>query len=215
MSAPSVLPAQDAPRAAPARGVAALPPVSRSETAERLITWIEATDDNGDLPYIVIDKQQAALFLFDADGKLVGETPVLIGIATGDESSPGIASKSLANIGPAERTTPAGRFIARFGPAAGRQRVLWVDYSTSVALHVIVTTNRRERRLERLLSPATDDNRITFGCINVGATLYNKTLRPLFQRSGGVVYILPDTKPFDEVFPRVRLLPNLQAEQSS
>lgn len=92
--------------------------------------------------------------------------------------------------------------------------MLWVDYATSVALHVFVTGNRRERRLERLLSPETADNRVTFGCINVGATLVNTQLRPLFQRTGGVVYILPDPKPLDDVFPRVRL-PYLAAERES
>lgn len=214
MSPPSAGQAAENLRAA-AAGTPQLPPVVRSEQAARLMSWIEMSDDNGELPYIVIDKQAAALFLFDADGKLVGETPVLLGMAAGDDSTPGIGSKSLATIGPAERTTPAGRFVAKFGFAAGRQRVLWVDYATSVALHVIVTGNRRERRLERLLSPETADNRVTFGCINVGATLFNKQLRPLFQRSGGVVYILPDTKPLDEVFPRVRLLPYLAAERES
>jgi hypothetical protein len=167
------------------------------------------------MPYIVIDKQAAAMFMFDAEGRLVGEAPVLLGIASGDDSTPGIASKSLASIGPAERTTPAGRFVAKFGRAVGRQRVLWVDYSTSVALHAVVTTNRKERRAERLLTSAAEDNRITFGCINVGASFYNQKVRPLFQKSGGVVYILPDTKSLDEVFPLVRLLPYLAARASS
>jgi len=163
--------------------------------------------DNGELPYIILDKKAAALFLFDAGGKLLGEAPALIGIATGDEATPGVGSKNLAEIGPAERTTPAGRFLARFGRAVGRQRVLWVDYSTSVALHAVVTTNRKERRRERLLSPTVDDNRITFGCINVPANFYSKSISPLFQGAGGVVYVLPDSKPLEEVFPRLRVMP--------
>lgn len=177
--------------------------------------WIEAEGDNGTLPYIVIDKQAAALFLFDAQGKLVAQTPVLLGMATGDDSTPGIGSKSLATIGPAERTTPAGRFMARFGYAAGQQRVLWVDFATSVALHIVVTGNRKERRLERLMSDTAEDNRVTFGCINVGATLFNRQLTPLFSKHGGVVYILPDSKSMDDVFPRVRLLPYLPGQQAS
>jgi hypothetical protein len=47
------------------------------------------------LPYIVIDKQSAAMLLFDGSGVLLGETPVLIGIGVGDESSPGIGVMSL------------------------------------------------------------------------------------------------------------------------
>jgi hypothetical protein len=169
----------------------------------QVLDWIVASHDNGTLPYIVIDKKTAGLLVFDGHGKLVGASPVLIGVATGDDSSPGIGSKDLATIGPAERTTPSGRFVARYGTAAGGVQVLWVDWSTSVALHAVVTGNRRERRLERLLSPSPVDNRITFGCINLPTNFYNEKVRPLFTRTGGVVYILPDTKPLETVFPGV------------
>lgn len=182
-----------------------------SKTANRLLAWIVAAHDNGGLPYVVIDKQTASLLLFGANGDFRGQAPVLLGVGVGDDSSPGVGAKSLAEIGPAERTTPAGRFVAKFGRAFGRQRVLWVDYANSVALHAVITTNKKEHRVERLLSPTADDNRITFGCINVGTGFYTGKVRPLFQKKGGVVYILPDTKPLDDVFPQVRLLPYLSA----
>ena len=89
-----------------------------------------------------------------------------------------------------------------------------MDYTNSVALHAVITTHKSEHRVERLLSPTPDDNRISFGCINVGTSFYTKKLRPLLQRKGGVVYILPDTKSLDEVFPRVRLLPYLNSVAS-
>ena len=95
--------------------------------------------------------------------------------------------------------------MARYGQAAGGETVLWVDWSTSVALHAVVTGNRRERRLERLLSPSPVDNRITFGCVNVPANFYREKVRTLFTRAGGVVYVLPDTKPLETVFPGVLL----------
>jgi len=167
--------------------------------------WIAATRDNGTLPYIIIDKKAAAVLVFDASGKLQGVTPALVGVAPGDDSTPGVGSKELSKIGPAERTTPAGRFVSRLGTAAGGENVLWVDWSTSVALHAVVTGNRRERRLERLLSPSPVDNRITFGCINVPANFYREKVGPLFRRAGGVVYVLPDTKPLETVFPGVLL----------
>lgn len=186
-----------------------LPEPVRSEAASRVIAWVGSAHDNGTLPYIVIDKQAASLSLFDAKGTFLGETPVLLGIGIGDDSTPGVGAKDLSEIGPAERTTPAGRFVAKFGRAFGRQRVLWVDYANSVALHAVITTHKKEQRVERLLSPTPDDNRISFGCINVGTSFYTKQIRPLFLKTGGVVYILPDTKPLDTVFPRVRLLPYL------
>jgi hypothetical protein len=201
----------------------AVPPVTappvvetvRSEAVDRLLAWVAASHDNGRLPYVVIDKQAASLLLFAANGNFVGQVPVLLGVGVGDDSSPGVGAKTLAEIGPAERTTPAGRFVAKMGRAFGRQRVLWVDYANSVALHAVITTNKKERRVERLRSPTADDNRITFGCINVGTGFYAQKLRPLLAKKGGVVYILPDTKPLDEVFPRVRLLPYLSASAGS
>jgi hypothetical protein len=120
--------------------------------------------------------------LFDAKGQAARQVPVLIGVAVGDDASPGIGSKNLAEIGPAEKTTPAGRFLAKYGLAAGKERVLWVDYATSVALHPIPKgVSAKERRRQRMLSPTSDDNRITFGCINVPAP---STARPCARFSG-------------------------------
>ncbi len=203
------------PKPAAAKPVAAKalemppPPLPRSDAANRMIAWIAAEHDNKGLPYAVIDKQTASLILFDGKGGVRGEVPVLLGIGVGDDSTPGVGAKDLDEIGPAERTTPAGRFVAKFGRAFGRQRVLWVDYANSVALHAVITTHKKDRRVERLLSPAPDDNHITFGCINVGTRFYTGTLGPLFRKRGGIVYVLPDTRPLDDVFPRVRLLPYL------
>lgn len=181
--------------------------IIQSPAAARVADWIVASGDNGALPYAIVDKKNAAVFLFDATGKPLGSAPVLIGVAIGDEATPGVGSKNLAEIGPAEKTTPAGRFLAKFGLAAGGQKVLWVDYATSVALHPIPPgANPKERRRQRMLSPAPDDHRITFGCINVPAAFY-KTVRPLFLKKGGYVYVLPDTKPLETVFPRLVFQP--------
>jgi hypothetical protein len=182
------------------------PKLQPSLDATRVADWVASAKDNHALPYIVIDKNNASAFLFDGKGKAIASAPVLIGIAPGDDATPGIGSKNLAEIGPAEKTTPAGRFLAKFGLAAGKERVLWVDYSTSVAIHMIPKTSpKKERRRERMLSATSEDNRITFGCINVPIVFYTRNLRPLFQRKGGYVYIMPDTKPIEEVFPRLRV----------
>lgn len=213
---PAVQPsAKIKPKHKPAKAVATapLPLITPSDPTTRVMGWIVAEHDNGKLPYIVIDKQNASMILFKANGDPVGQTPVLLGIGIGDDSSPGVGAKSLAEIGPAERTTPAGRFVAKFGKAFGNTRVLWVDYADSVALHAVITTHKAEHRVARLLSPTPDDNRISFGCINVGTGFYNRHVRPLFQKAGGIVYILPDIKSLDDVFPRVRLVPYLNAAQ--
>jgi len=73
--------------------------VTQSAAATRVADWIAASGDNGALPYIIVDKPNASLFLFDAKRKSLGEAPVLIGVAVGDDASPGIGRKSLAKIG--------------------------------------------------------------------------------------------------------------------
>lgn len=179
-------------------------PIEKSAAANRLTRWVIDSRDNGSLPFIVIDKKAATVFVYDSKGKPLGETPALLGITDGDDSTPGVGSKTLAELGPAEKTTPAGRFVARIGPASTGQQVLWVDYDTSVALHAVVTGNKKERRLERLLSPSTSDNRITYGCINVPAHFYSQRIQPIFEKTGGIVYVLPDKKNLETVFPSLR-----------
>jgi len=190
-------------KAKPAAASAAAPDLLPSADTLRVHDWVSSAGDNHGLPYLIVDKPHAALFLFDPAGKQLAAVPVLIGIAPGDEASPGIGAKELSEIGPAEKTTPAGRYLARFGLAVGKERVLWVDYYTSVALHPVPTgaAARKEKRRERLASPTPDDNRITFGCINVPSAFYARLLSPMYRGKGGYVYVLPDSKPIEEVFP--------------
>lgn len=184
-------------------------PVPASAAALRVMDWVATSGDNHALPYAIIDKQAARLFVFNAKGELRGQAPVLLGIAPGDDATPGVGSKNLAEIGPVEKTTPAGRFVARYGVAKGGERVLWVDYHTSVAMHPVVPGTKKERRRERLTSTTPDDNRISFGCINVPIPFYNQKVRPLFRgKKGGIVYILPDTRTLEEVFPPLYAVPH-------
>jgi hypothetical protein len=169
-----------------------------------MISWILRSGDNGALPFMIIDKVRAEILVFDRTGVFMGSTPALIGSARGDHSVPGIGDRELSNIRPSERTTPAGRFVARIGPSLGLGRVLWIDIPGAVALHPVVTAHPREHRLERLRSPSAKDNRITYGCINISPTFYSNVVRPLFTRTGGVVYILPETRPLGATFPAFR-----------
>ena len=175
-----------------------------SAAAARVIDWVVASRDNGDLPFVVIDKDSAQLLVFDPTGQALGEAPVLVGITKGDDSAPGVGDRELQDIPVAERTTPAGRFLATFGPAAGhKEDVIWVDFPDAISLHPVITTKPKERRLARLKSPTPTDNRITFGCINVDAGFYAKIIAPLFLPAGAIVYILPETRSLHEVFAGV------------
>jgi hypothetical protein len=182
------------------------PPIEPSQEAALVSRWVTSTGDNSGLPFMIIDKVAAQVFVFEADGSPRGGAPALLGLARGDGSVPGIGNRKLSAIRPGERTTPAGRFIANYGYAYGGQKVLWVDYANAISIHAVVTNNPKEQRLRRLKSPSTRDNRITFGCINVNAGFYEEVVRKTFTGTKGVVYILPETEPPEAVFPGLGLM---------
>jgi len=171
------------------------------ETVAQVTDWIAASRDNGTLPFVIIDKVAAEVFVFGADGQFKGAAPALLGSARGDRSWPGVGDRELSNIPPNQRTTPAGRFIAAFGPAAGGKNVLWVDYKTAISLHAVIVANPNQHRFERLKSPTPKDNRITFGCINVPAAFYKNVVSPAFKGTSGIVYILPEKLPLAKILP--------------
>ena len=172
----------------------------QSNDARQVIDWVAATGDNHGMPFVIVDKKAAEVFVFDGQGRLLGATPVLLGLARGDDSAPGIGDRELSQIRPSERTTPAGRFVASLGYGLGKEDILWVDYKTALALHRVLGAGSREHRLERLGAASPLDRRITFGCINVPVSFYDRIVHPAFTGTSGVVYILPEIKSIAEVF---------------
>ncbi len=171
-----------------------------SPESRQLADWVMDSADNGKLPFIIVDKVNARVFVFDAQGQLMGTASALLGLAVGDDSVPGIGQRKLSSIRPAERTTPAGRFVASLDRDIHGQEVLWVDYDTAVSLHPVVKGTPKERRVERLASPSPLDKRISYGCINGPVRFYEKVVSPTFTGTSGIVYVLPETRSAREVF---------------
>ena len=171
-----------------------------SNDVRTVAEWAIASGDGGGLPVVIIDKLRAKVFVFDARGTLLGAAPALLGLGRGDATIPGIGQRRLATIAPEERTTPAGRFQASLGNDF-EQDILWIDYDIGLSLHRVISGNPRDRRRQRLASASPLDNRISYGCINVPAAFYDNVVMPAFEGTVGVVYILPETKPLEDVFP--------------
>jgi hypothetical protein len=171
------------------------------DDVRQLADWIVTSGDNHGMSFVIVEKPQAEVFVFDAGGKILGTAPCLIGVQPGDDSAPGIGTMTLAHITPEMRTTPAGRFVSSLGPDLGKKDVLWVDYADAISLHRVVNNVRSERRLERLASPTPLDHRISWGCINVPAKFFDRVVEPAFTGTSGVVYILPEIKSMQQVFP--------------
>lgn len=181
-----------------------------SASARGIADWVMDSRDNAGLPFVIVDKVRAHVFVFDAHGVLQGGAAALVGLATGDDSVPGIGQRPLASIRPEERTTPAGRFVASLEPSLKGDEILWVDYDDGVALHPVIATVAKERRLQRLASPVASEHRITYGCINVPVAFFGKVVAPLFRgKRGGVVYVLPEQRSAREVFGSYDVAPVL------
>jgi hypothetical protein len=189
--------------AAPVAATAGLP--SGGSDMRRLLDWVIETRDNGRLPFIIIDKRGARLFVFNSQGKAAGTTPVLLGFASGDEAVPGIGLRPLALVRPSERTTPAGRFKTTAGRNLHGEDVIWVDYDAAVSMHRVRATLASERRLERLATPSAADNRISFGCINVPVAFFEKQVAAVFVRGEGVVYVLPEQRSVEMFLQQVEV----------
>lgn len=197
---PGIAAAESGARVAP---VTASPPDATTLAPADVVyvaTWVADTGDNAGMPYIIIDKVGARVYLWDGTGHLQGSAPALLGMNAGDGSVPGIGDQKLSAIRPDERTTPAGRFIASIGHDMHGGDLLWIDYAAALALHRVVKGTPAERRAERLASDTAADNRISYGCINVPPRYFDTIVAPAFAHSSGVVYILPETSPARGMF---------------
>jgi hypothetical protein len=170
-----------------------------SSDAQRVGDWIIASNDNAALPFIVIDKIRAKVFVFGGDGQLRGATLALLGKARGDDSTPGIGNQKLKTIRADERTTPAGRFVAFLGRDFEHD-LLWIDYAISLSLHRVITGSPGDHRLQRLATASALDKRISYGCINVPVSFYEQVVLKTFTGTRGIVYILPEVKALEDVF---------------
>lgn len=173
---------------------------SASQDARQVADWVVDSGDNQGMPFVIVDKKEAKVFVFHADGLLRGAAPALLGLALGDDSVPGIGNRKLSTIRPDERTTPAGRFVAALDRNLSGKEILWVDYDGAISLHPVVTTNLKEQRAQRLATPTPLDNRISYGCINVPAEFYQGVVSLAFKGTNGIVYVLPETRTSQQVF---------------
>jgi hypothetical protein len=173
-----------------------------AHAARTIADWVVTSKDNRGSAFFIIDKARARLYVFDPAGRLQGASPILLGLARGDDSVPGIGDKPLAQIHASERTTPAGRFVAQRGRNLKGEDIVWVDYAAAVSLHRVREVNPGEHRVQRLKTPTIADNRVSYGCINVPTWFYDHIVQGAWRSGGVIVYVLPEQRPLDAVFPR-------------
>lgn len=164
-----------------------------------------ADADNGGRPFAIVDKKAARIYVFEAAGRLVGASPVLLGASYGDRSVPDTAMRNPGRLAIDERTTPAGRFDSVPGRNDKGEAIVWVDYEASFAIHRLRPAPMQERRAARLASAAPDDHRISLGCVVVPEAFYDAVVASGLGSRRGVVYVLPETRPVQALFDAVAL----------
>ena len=171
-----------------------------SPEARQMADWVVDSGDNRNMPFVILDKKEAKVFVFHPHGGLRGAAPVLLGITEGDDSFPGVGNKPLSQVKPEEKTTPAGRYLAASDKNIKGADIVWIDYDSAVSFHAVVKGKPEERRAERLASPLPSERRISFGCVNVPVNFFKTALHASFKKSDGMVYVLPETRSVNEIF---------------
>lgn len=172
-----------------------------SRDAREIANWALESDDPGQRPFLIVDKKEARVYVFRADGRLLAATPALLGSTRGDHSVPGVGQRAqTGQVAREERTTPAGRFLTQPGRNLQGEHVVWLDYASAFALHRVRAGSSYTARQQRLASATPLDNRVSLGCVVVPEAFYDSVIEPLLGRVRAVVYVMPETQAARELF---------------
>jgi CubicO group peptidase (beta-lactamase class C family) len=170
-----------------------------SADARALVDWVERSGDARGRPFAVVDKRSAHLYVFDRAGRLVGDTPAILGSAVGDRIAPNVGLHAQQGHVPfAERTTPAGRFDAEPGENMKGEPIVWVDYDSAFAIHRVRPGAGWKVRTQRLASDSARGKRLSWGCVVVPVAFYENVVGRVLGGSRSVVYVLPETRSLAE-----------------
>jgi len=173
----------------------------RSASAEvnRVARWVADSHDNAGMPYLLVDKANATVFAFNSTGQLQATAPALLGMSHGDH----LLVKNgtpMSAMPPPLRITPAGRFVAQLAVDSHDEELLVLDYDAAISMHPVIKGTPVEHRAERLASVTSQDNRISYGCINVPPGFYANYVSTAFAHTKGIVYVLPETTTAGQLF---------------
>jgi hypothetical protein len=144
--------------------------------------------------FMVADKPNGMLHIFREDGSHALSDPTLYGKDKGDVLA---ATSSLEG---GAKITPAGKFTLQETESeyAGGKMLILVESEDStgfIAVHAADTSTPSENRLGRLETPTSEDNRISYGCINTKHDTFINQIKPnLSKLDGGMIFVLPDAQ---------------------
>lgn len=172
-----------------------------SADVREVVQWVSATGDHKGKPFAIVDKKQARVYVFDAQGRLAGASSAVLGATIGDHSVPGVGARAQrGEVREDERTTPAGRFDSVPGTNLSGEHVVWADPTTAFAIHRLRPGRAHAMRQQSLSTATPDDNRLSLGCVVVPESFYTEVVQRVLGNSRGVVYVLPETSAVSDLF---------------
>lgn len=169
-----------------------------SETANVVNSWVTQTKDNAGQKYVIADKASGEIHIMDAKGNVLASAPALYGKKVGDGMTVGETPAGIFTLTQESAPQSYGGDIQHFADAPN---------GDIYAIHRVLTGNPKQNRLGRLASKTADDNRVSLGCINIPAAVYDQHLSSGFK---GKLYIIPDQKELGSVFKGIE---EIQAKQ--
>jgi hypothetical protein len=145
--------------------------------------------------YIVVDKPTARLFIIDSNKNLVTDFPVLLGQTKGESKNIANSDSDIA-IG---ATTPAGKYrltnlyINKDDSVMYQGRILSLlgQGQGGLAIHMTYPLEI-EKRSKALETETTEDNRMSWGCINISLENWDNYIKPYFNTEKQFIFITPD-----------------------
>jgi hypothetical protein len=156
-----------------------------SANVRQIAQWAIDSGDHEGLPFVVVDKELARLFSFDALGRLQASAPVLLGAARGDA--------------PEVPATPAGRFVIDTWQSSAKGTIVLVNGDVALSLYALPSPASPGRGPERLASARVEDKRISDGSLHVASDFYRQFIEPLRGQTG-IAYVLPEVLPLHSTF---------------
>lgn len=168
-------------------------PVADEPATRALARRVIESADHRKLPFAIVDKQAASITVYQADGRVVGMSTVLLGRTPGDQASTGVGDRAQnGTLRLEDLTTPAGRFDSIPGRNRAGDSVVWLDYANALAIHRLRPAPANQRREQRMASADPREKRISAGCVVVPVAFFDQVVKPVLGRGQAVVYVMPE-----------------------
>ena len=105
------------------------------DAARRFADEVVRAGDAGGRAFAVVDKPAATVWVFDRGGRLLDNSPVLLGQARGDVAPADIGTRPLSRVRPHEKVTSAGRYVTEPGRNHRGEDIVWLDYDAALSMH--------------------------------------------------------------------------------